>query len=107
MVLDLGWHALAAPTAVFDLWRRTPVYAEVWCESDSMAGVLIEETERYNVPLMVSRGFSSKTYLYQAGKEISKQGRPAHLYWLGWKVPVPNLGWCDQQAARSHWSGLP
>lgn len=66
-----------------DVWRRTPVYVEVWCESDSIAGVLIEETERYNVPLMVSRGFSSRTYLYHAAQEIKKQDRPAFIYYIG------------------------
>ena len=66
-----------------DLWRRTPAYVEVWCESDSMAGVLIGETDRYNVPLMASRGFSSKTYLYRAAKDIEEQGRPAYLYYVG------------------------
>jgi hypothetical protein len=66
-----------------DLWRRTPVYVEVWCESDSIAGVLIEETDRYNVPLMVSRGFSSDTYLYNAAQDIEAQGRPAYLYFIG------------------------
>ena len=66
-----------------DLWRRTPVYVEVWCESDSMAGVLIDETDRYNVPLMVSRGFSSRSYLHQAANEIKAQHRPAFLYYVG------------------------
>ena len=66
-----------------DLWRRTPVYTEVWCESDSMAGVLIQETARYNVPLMASRGFSSRSYLHQAAKEIEAQRRPAFLYYMG------------------------
>ena len=66
-----------------NLWGRTPVYVEVWCESDSIAGVLIEETKRYNVPLMVSRGFSSRTYLHHAAKEIEAQDRPAHLYYIG------------------------
>lgn len=66
-----------------DLWRRTPVYVEVWCESDSMAGVLIGETNRYNVPLMASRGFSSKTYLYRAAMDIEEQARPAYLYYVG------------------------
>lgn len=66
-----------------DLWKRTPVYVEVWCESDSIAGVLIEETDRYNVPLMVSRGFSSRTFLYHSAVEIERQGRPAHLYYIG------------------------
>jgi hypothetical protein len=63
-----------------DLWRRTPVYVEVWCESDSMAGVLIRETERYNVDLMVSRGFASRSYLHQAAHQIKVQRRPTFLY---------------------------
>jgi hypothetical protein len=29
-----------------------PVYVEVWCEKDALAGVLLEETEVYDVPLM-------------------------------------------------------
>ncbi len=66
-----------------DLWRRTPVYVEVWCESDSMAGVLIHETDRYNVSLMVSRGFSSRSYLHQAANEIKAQRRPTFLYYVG------------------------
>ena len=66
-----------------DLWRRTPVYAEVWCESDSLAGVLFPETNVFNVPLMVSRGFSSKSFLYHAAREIEAGKRPAFLYYLG------------------------
>lgn len=66
-----------------DLWRRTPVYVEVWCESDSIAGVLIEETDRYNVSLMVSRGFSSRTYLHSAANDIRAQDRPAYIYYVG------------------------
>ena len=66
-----------------DLWMRTPAYVEVWCESDSMAGVLIEETDRYNVPLMVSRGFSSRTFLYSSARAIGRQTRPAYLYYIG------------------------
>lgn len=66
-----------------DLWRRTPAYVEVWCESDSIAGVLFQETDRYNVPLMVSRGFSSRTYLHNAAQAIKNQSRPAYLYYIG------------------------
>ena len=66
-----------------DLWRRTPVYCEVWCESDSMAGVIVQETDRYGVSLMVSRGFSSDSYLYEAADDIKQQDRPAYLYYVG------------------------
>jgi hypothetical protein len=73
----------AARTYRRDLWRRTPVYVEVWCESDSIAGVLFEETNRYNVPLMVSRGFSSETYLYGSAEVIEHEDRPAYIYYVG------------------------
>ena len=36
------------------VWTRMPVYAEIWCEKDALAGVLVEETTPYDVPLMVS-----------------------------------------------------
>src|SRR4051812_6135555 len=53
-----------------DLWAEAPVYVEVWCEKDALAGVLLEETAVYDVPLMVSRGFSSDTYLQSAAEAI-------------------------------------
>ena len=66
-----------------DLWSRTDAYIEVWCESDSMAGVIIQETRRYNVSLMCSRGFSSDSFLSAAAEEIADQKRPAFLYYVG------------------------
>src|SRR5262249_48022586 len=42
-----------------DLWAAMPVYVECWCEKDALAGVLMEETERYDVPLMVAKGCAS------------------------------------------------
>jgi hypothetical protein len=39
-----------------DLWLNQDVYVEVWTEKDALAGVLLEETRKWDVPLMVSRG---------------------------------------------------
>lgn len=55
----------------------------MWCESVSIAGVIYEETDRYNVPLMPARGFSSDSYLFQAAEYIKAEGRPAYLYYFG------------------------
>jgi hypothetical protein len=44
-----------------DLWVRSDVYVEVWCEKDALAGVLMPVTREYDVPLMVARGYSSET----------------------------------------------
>jgi hypothetical protein len=65
------------------LWADLPIYVEVWCEKDARAGVIFEETEVYDVPLMVTRGFSSLAFLYSAAEDIKQIGKPAYLYQVG------------------------
>ncbi len=48
------------------IWEDQNAYLEVWIEKDTLAGVLYQETERWDVPLMVCRGFASETYLHDA-----------------------------------------
>jgi hypothetical protein len=45
--------------------------------------VIVEETERYDVPLMVSRGFSSDTYLQSAAAAIKAESKPTFIYQFG------------------------
>ncbi len=66
-----------------DIWRQAENYVEVWCESDSIAGIIMEVTAEYDVPLMVSRGFSSATYLWEAAQSIAAVGKPVYLYYFG------------------------
>jgi hypothetical protein len=65
-----------------DLWAAMPVYVEVWVEKDALAGVMMEETEVYDVPLMVARGYASLTFLYSAATAIRAKGKPAYIYHL-------------------------
>jgi hypothetical protein len=65
------------------MWAELDVYVEIWCEKDALAGVLLAETAAYDVPLMVSRGFSSDTFLHSAGEAIATQGKPAFVYQFG------------------------
>ena len=65
------------------VWDNQNVYVEVWTEKDAIAGILSEETETWDVPLMVVRGFSSLTFLHSAAETIAAQGKPAHLYYFG------------------------
>lgn len=74
---------LTAKTYRRALWDDQPVYVEVWTEKDALAGVLLDETDGWDVPLMVSRGFSSVTYLHEAAEAIAAQGKPAFLYYFG------------------------
>ena len=45
-----------------DLWHDADAYVEVWLEKDALAGVVMEVTELYDVPLMVSRGYASSSF---------------------------------------------
>src|SRR5205807_1420265 len=61
-----GLEACLSNTSKFyrrDLWAAMPVYVEVWIEKDALAGVLMEETSVYDVPLMCARGYSSLSFL--------------------------------------------
>jgi hypothetical protein len=77
-----------------DLWAASPVYVEVWCEKDAVAGVLYEETKVYDVPLMVARGYSSLTFLHSAAEAIQANDKPAHIFHFG------DLDPSGQDAAR-------
>ncbi len=82
----VGLDACLKNTANFyrrDLWAAMPVYVEVWCEKDALAGVLMEETEPYDVPLMVARGYASISFLHSAAEAIEAKAKPAHIYHFG------------------------
>lgn len=74
---------LTAQTYRRDLWDNQPDYVEIWLEKDALAGVLYEETESWDVPLMVTRGYPSISYLYEAAEALAAQDKPAYLYYFG------------------------
>src|SRR5436190_1975869 len=53
------------------LWRDQEVYVEVWLEKEALAGVLLGVTAEWDVPLMVTRGFASLSYLHSAAETIA------------------------------------
>lgn len=69
------------------LWRHVPTYVEAWLEKDALAGVLCPITEELDVPLMVTRGYPSITYLYDACETIKQQGKPTYIYYFGDRDP--------------------
>jgi hypothetical protein len=82
----VGLEACLNNTANFyrrDLWAAMPVYCEVWCEKDALAGVLMEETEAYDVPLMVAKGYASISFLHSAADAIAAKDKPAYIYHFG------------------------
>jgi len=69
-----------------DIWTDLDDYVEVWCEKDALAGVIYEETSVWCVPLMVSRGYSSLSFLHESGEYIARQaerGKTTYIYYFG------------------------
>jgi hypothetical protein len=78
-----GFLKRSAGTYRRSLWDNKDAYVEVWLEKDALAAVLIDVTDPWDVPLMVTRGFASVSYLYRAAETIKAKKKPAYLYYLG------------------------
>lgn len=65
------------------VWEDQDAYVEIWLEKDALAGVLVDVTSNWDVPLMVTRGFASLSFLYEAADQIAAQGKPTFLYYFG------------------------
>ncbi len=74
---------LTAQTYRRSVWGSQRAYVEVWLEKDALAGAIYQVTERWDVPLMVTRGYSSLTFLHSAAEAIAEQGKPTFIYYLG------------------------
>ncbi len=66
-----------------ELWRDQQSYCEVWTEKDAIASILYEKTDEFDVPLMVCRGFPSKTFLYTTAQTIKAQRKPTYIFYFG------------------------
>lgn len=51
-----------------DLWQSQFARIEVWLEKDALADVIVDTTAAWDVPLMVSRGQSSATFLWSSAQ---------------------------------------
>jgi hypothetical protein len=75
--------SLTAQTYRRALWAEQPHYVEVWCEKDAIAGILYDATNLYDVPLMVARGFTSESFLFNSAQALQVQQKPAYIYYFG------------------------
>jgi hypothetical protein len=65
------------------LWTNAGVYVEVWLEKDALAGVVLPVTQRFDVPLMVARGYASLSFPHGATEYIGELDVPTYVYHLG------------------------
>jgi hypothetical protein len=65
------------------LWDEIDAYVEIWLEKDALSGVIYPITSKYDVPLMVARGYASLSFLYNAAEYINTLDVPTYIYHLG------------------------
>lgn len=61
-------------------------YIEVWVEKDALSGVLSRVTSKYHIPILVNRGYSSASAMYDSYRRFKsalENGQDVHLLYLG------------------------
>ena len=85
------WESIAdlveGAVAAFRLprWEGQANYVELWVEKDALAGVLEPIAEEHHATLMVNRGYSSASAMYEAANRIRYRGKGKHriVFYLG------------------------
>lgn len=78
------------------LWTDLPVYIQIWLEKEALTGVLWDVTDRWDVPLWVSRGYTSLSYLHSGAERIQaaiEAGRRVYVYNFGDHDPSGVNAW--------------
>ena len=63
-----------------DLWDDADAYVAFYCEKETIADLVYEETKKWDVALSVFHGFSSKGYLWESAMGIEVANK--YLYFL-------------------------
>lgn len=76
---------LANGAATFrkNIWAESDVAVEVWCESESVAGVLYPTTAEWDVPLYPIKGQTSDSFAYGAAQNYKRDPRQLVIFYVG------------------------
>lgn len=64
-------------------WQGQEKYVELWVEKEALAGVLQPLASEFHVTLMVNKGYSSQSAMYESAKRIGEVGKDTIIFYLG------------------------
>jgi hypothetical protein len=65
-------------------WEGQEYYIELWVEKDALSGVLAPLARKYHVTLMVNRGYSSSSAMYESAQRFAQHADQNRiLFYLG------------------------
>lgn len=65
------------------MWTDARTRVEVWCESESVAGVIWPITDEWDVPLYPMKGQTSASFAYSVAMTYRDDPRPVIIYYVG------------------------
>ena len=63
-------------------WEGQNAYVELWVEKDALAGVLSPLAREFHVTMMVNRGYSSQSAMYESAQRLGAESNPM-IFYLG------------------------
>jgi len=63
-----------------DFWDSQDSYIEIWLEKEALRSVFASVTFEFQIPLYVSKGFTSLSFVYAASEEIKRINKDAYIY---------------------------
>jgi len=71
-LIEAALHAYRLPR-----WKGQENYVELWVEKEALAGVLQPMSDQYHVTLMVNKGYSSQSAMYESARRITRNSSEA------------------------------
>ena len=66
-----------------DRWEGQEYYIELWTEKDALSSVIIPIINKFQVPFIVNRGYSSASAMYKAKERLLEQDKKIIIFYLG------------------------
>ena len=70
-----------------NMWRSADVRVEIWCEKETLVGVLRPVTFEYDIGLFPTRGYPSLSFLYDCAEDIDIADKPTKVFYFGDRDP--------------------
>ncbi len=63
-----------------NVWKDLDVYVEIWLEKEALSGIFTDVTYEFDVPLCVTKGFASDSFIFRSANYIKHVGKETFIY---------------------------
>ena len=101
----------ASERFAYDFQIMQPIRLEVWCEKETLSGVLWPTCAKYRIDLLPCKGMPSLTYRHEAAMAANLDGRPFKVIYVGDSDPTgemidPTINRFMDEYLKVEWLGI-